>query len=253
MITPDKEYYRKLITSEYRLAPKFNAMVRCMVEYNCALDQSILKIVENLDLDQATSNQLDIIGDCVGAFRFLSFEPTEEAIGVIRCPPPDVLKDDNGETSKYDMYKTLSPGNIDAADVICDYSPTYMDNPQLLTDFIYKILIKARIIQNLWKGNVLDLYEMWNNLFPDIQLQIQDLQDMSFNIVIVGEYPEIIKELMIHGYIIPKPEGVRINALSFVDTNGLPIFSYNYNTLTYSGYKSHWLQSEETEDEHGQV
>ena len=90
------------------------------------------------------------------------------------------------------------------------------------------------------------MYEMWDNLFPDNQgLQIQDLQDMSFNIVLLGNYSKLIQELIVHGYIIPKPEGVRINTLSFIDTDGLPIFAYDYNNINYSGYKSHWLQVHE--------
>ena len=121
-----------------------------------------------------------------------------------------------------------------------------MDDMPLVTDDIYRIMIKSRIIQNVWKGNVLDLYEMWDNLFPDNQgLQIQDLQDMSFNIVLLGNYSKLMQELIVHGYIIPKPEGVRINTLSFIDTDGLPIFAYDYNNINYSGYKSHWLQVHE--------
>lgn len=54
-----------------------------------------------------------------------------------------------------------------------------------------------------------------------------------------------MQELIVHGYIIPKPEGVRINTLSFIDTDGLPIFAYDYNNINYRGYKSHWLQVHE--------
>lgn len=43
MITHDTEYYRKLITSEYRGSPRFNEMVRKMASYGRELDISILK------------------------------------------------------------------------------------------------------------------------------------------------------------------------------------------------------------------
>ena len=89
---------------------------------------------------------------------------------------------------------------------------------------------------------------MWADLFPEnLGIQIQDLQDMSYNIVLVGQYTGLMRELIMHGYIIPKPEGVRINSLAFIDTSGMPIFAYDYNTLNYSGYKSHWLQVKQTE------
>ena len=72
MITPNKEYYRNLVTSEYRLAPKFNEMVRQLVDYNCELDRSILSLVEKIDIDTATDDQLDILGACVGVHRTLN-------------------------------------------------------------------------------------------------------------------------------------------------------------------------------------
>ena len=57
MRTNDKEYYRHLITSEYRNAPKFNAMVRGMVDYGCKLDMAILKMIEQFDIDTAADAQ----------------------------------------------------------------------------------------------------------------------------------------------------------------------------------------------------
>ncbi len=247
MITPDKEYYRELITSEYRLAPRFNAMVRKMVGYGCVLDTAILKIVDSFDLDVATDDQMDIIGECVGVSRDLSFEPTPLGRGEIVCPSPDEIDADT-DPSMYTIYKTPTPFNLEETDVIKGYAPADLEDAPLITDDVFRTMIKARIVQNVWKGNVLELYEMWANLFPDnLGIQIQDNQDMSFNIILVGDYTGLMRELIMHGYIIPKPEGVRINALSFISTDGMPIFAYNYNTLNYSGYKSHWLQTKETE------
>ena len=247
MITPDKEYYRDLITSEYRLAPRFNAMVRKMAEYGCTLDTSILKIVEAFDLDTATDDQLDIIGECVGVTRDLDFEPSPIGRGEIICPSPDEMEKDT-DPSMYTVYQAPTPSNLSETDIVDGYAPVDIEDAPLITDEVFRTMIKARIVQNVWKGNVLELYEMWANLFPDnLGIQIQDNQDMSFNIVLVGAYTGLMQELITHGYIIPKPEGVRINMLSFIDTDGMPIFAYDYNTLNYSGYKSHWLQVKETE------
>ena len=44
MIIREREYYRNLVTSEYRGGKKFNAMIRKMVDYNCLLDRSILSL-----------------------------------------------------------------------------------------------------------------------------------------------------------------------------------------------------------------
>lgn len=248
MITPNQEYYRELITSEYKLAPRFNAMVRKMVDYNCEMDQFILKVVEMFDIETAHDDQLDIIGDCVGTSRELDFDPSPLVRGAIICPTPAEMEKDSGDESVYTVYHTPTPANMDEADFIKGYVPADIEDDPLITDSVFRTMIKARIVQNVWKGNVLDLYEMWANLFPEnLGIQIQDLQDMSYNIVLVGQYTDLMRELIMHGYIIPKPEGVRINALSYIDTSGMPIFAYDYNTLNYSGYKSHWLQVKQTE------
>ena len=244
MNMPDKEYYRNLITSEYRLAPHFNAMVRGMVDYNCKLDRFIMKMVEHFDVASATGDQLDILGDCVGVSRNLDFEPTPAATGSIICPGPEAMEKDNEAVeSELTTYKTPAPVNVAETDTLQGWAPSDMQDMPLISDDIYRRMIMAKIIQNVWKGNVLELYEMWDALFPENQgLQIQDLQDMSFNIVLIGNFSQLLQELILHGYIIPKPEGVRINMLSFISNDGRPIFSYKYNNLNWSGYKSHWIQ-----------
>ena len=245
MRSPEKEYYRKLITSEYQLAPRFNQMVTHTVDYNCSLDKFILKTVEKFDLDTATAEQLDIIGACVGVSRDLNFEPTPVGRSEIICPSPKELEKDRGDESIYTIYRTPKPYSMDGSGVISGHAPRDIEDVPLINDDVYRVMIKARIIQNTWKGNVSELYDMWRNLFPEnMGIQIQDLQDMSFNVILIGDYSGLMRELIMHGYIIPKPEGVRINALSFIS---MPIFSYDYHTLNYSGYRSHWLQTKEKE------
>lgn len=244
MTPKNKGYYTGLITSEYKAAPHFNSLVAKLVDYNIALDRYILKMVDMFDVDTAKDDQLDILGECVGVTRSLSFEPSPAAKGHLYLPGPETTEEFNGDESLYLQYRTPSPANMAETDTVRTLDVKYEnDETPLINDDIFRIMVKARIIQNIWKGNVLDLYEMWSLLFPDnLGLQIQDLQDMSFNIVLVGSYSNLMQELIAHGYIIPKPEGVRINMLSFVSTDGLPIFSYDFDTLNYSGYKGHWLQ-----------
>lgn len=52
---------------------------------------------------------------------------------------------------------------------------------------------------------------------------------MSFNIVLLGEYSKLMQELIIHGYIIPKPEGVKINTLSLLTQK---VFLYLLTIIT---------------------
>lgn len=123
---------------------------------------------------------------------------------------------------------------------LLDFVPSGGESP-LLDDYTYRFLIKATIIKNTWKGKLEDLYSAWSVLYPESKLfQIQDLQDMTLNVIIAGDFSSLQKELISKGYIIPKPEGVRINLMTITDTSGFPLFSYDLDTLYYSGYTSHW-------------
>ena len=61
MIIREREYYRNLVTSEYRGGKKFNAMIRKMVDYNCLLDRSILSIVDRFDVETAAVSYTHLI------------------------------------------------------------------------------------------------------------------------------------------------------------------------------------------------
>ena len=125
---------------------------------------------------------------------------------------------------------------------LLEFIPSGGESP-LLDDETYRFLIKATIIKNTWKGRLEDLYSAWRVLYPESKLfQIQDLQDMTFNVIIAGDFSSLQKELISKGYIIPKPEGVRINLMTITDTTGYPLFSYDLDTLYYSGYTSHWAE-----------
>lgn len=130
-------------------------------------------------------------------------------------------------------------GKIAGVGRLLNFYPSGGESP-LMDDDTYRLVIKARLIQNLWKGTLDELYSAWGVLFPDISLQIQDLQDMTYNVVIVGAFTSLMRELIVNGYIVPKPEGVRINIMTITDTTGLPLFAYDLDTYQYSGYTAHW-------------
>lgn len=135
-------------------------------------------------------------------------------------------------------------GRIVGVDRLLSFHPVSGDSP-LMNDSTYRMVIKAKIIQNTWKGTLDDLYEAWAVLFPEVRyFQIQDLQDMTYNVVIMGAFTPLERELIANGYIIPKPEGVRINLLTITDTSGLPLFAYDMDTYLLSGYTSHWAEAQ---------
>jgi hypothetical protein len=80
-----------------------------------------------------------------------------------------------------------------------------------LQDEHYRIVIRAKIGINHWNGSIPQMQDNWNNLFPDLRLVVIDNQDMSMDVHIVGRVSILFTELTEHWYIVPKPEGVRIN------------------------------------------
>lgn len=107
----------------------------------------------------------------------------------------------------------------------------------ILSDEIYRVLIKATIIKNNWRGGISDLYDAWLQLFPNIKISIRDNQDMTMDVTLVGEIHPQIVSLVEHGYIIPKPQGVKVN----MQINNNPIFAYESDTDELAGYdKGEW-------------
>ena len=235
------DYYKRLVTSEYRHSPRFTAMVQKLLSYGLKVDDSINNMIVAFEVDNASTAQLDILGQIVGVSRQLKFEPSAAAIGEVICPSPAEMA--SGEV--YPIIYTPAPDKLASTPMLTGYPPAEMGEGNLLDDEVFRLMIKARIIQNTWKGTIGELYDLWDAVMGvNKKLSIEDLQDMSYNIVLQGDYTQLEEELIIHAYVIPKPEGVRINVLTFVSTDGLPLFSYDYNTMRYSGYESHWAEKE---------
>lgn len=235
------DYYKRLVTSEYRHSPRFTAIVQKLLSYGLDIDNSINNMLLAFEVDNASTAQLDILGQIVGVGRQLKFEPSAAAIGEVICPSPAEMA--SGEV--YPIIYTPTPDKLESTPMLTGYPPAEMGEGNLLYDEVFRLMIKARIIQNAWKGTIGELYDLWDAVMgANKKLSIEDLQNMSYNIVLQGDYTQLEEELIIHAYVIPKPEGVRINVLTFVSTDGLPLFSYDYNTMRYSGYESHWAEAE---------
>lgn len=110
-------------------------------------------------------------------------------------------------------------------------------NSSILTDDLYRILLKATIAKFNWQGGIEDLYKYWGQLLPGIKISIRDNQDMTIDITLVGVKNEQLKEMILLGYIIPKPQGVRLN----MQVSANPVFAYDLDNSSFAGYeKGEW-------------
>lgn len=188
----DSTYYLKLITSEYRHSPKFNAWLRKLIEIGCAADTTAEDIINAFNIDFAVGNQLDILGLIIGRSRTVNFQPKAGMSAVL---------DDN----------------------------------------YYRLVLKAKIVWNHWNGTLPQLIENWQVLFPNGKILFFDNQNMSMDVVLIGEFSQMEKDLIDNGYIVPKPEGVRINFIVIETPEGIPLFSYGYDNELLGGYGTHWF------------
>jgi hypothetical protein len=100
-------------------------------------------------------------------------------------------------------------GDIVGRNRTLSFDPADGSSP-VLDDETYRILQKAKISMNQWDGTIPGVLELWENLFPQYELIIQDNQDMTMDLYVVGLVTPLEQELLRRGYIAPKPMGVLI-------------------------------------------
>ena len=108
----------------------------------------------------------------------------------------------------------------------------------ILDDDTYRLYIKAKIAQNQWDGTIISLYPIWQNLFPSGSIIIIDNQNMTADITLKGTFTSIIHDLIINGYIVPRPEGVQYTYIFGV----LPYFGFGSSPSYIAGFgEGHWV------------
>ncbi|WPS86454.1 DUF2612 domain-containing protein [Brevibacillus halotolerans] len=113
----------------------------------------------------------------------------------------------------------------------------------IMGDSIYRVALKAKIAQNQWDGTIPQIYELWDDLFPDARLKLYDNQDMTMKASIRGDLGLESVLLVTVGYIIPKPSGVRLNIAWESELDRM-----DYIGMCVSGTEVVTIQSEMPED-----
>jgi hypothetical protein len=128
-------------------------------------------------------------------------------------------------TTAFDIDKAIGIqqdiiGKSIGSNRILDVQPVGMS--PVLDDGTYRLLQKAKIAQNNWDSTVPQIYELWNNMFDDLGLQVIDNQDMSMTAVVTGYVNQENQALIANNYIVPKPSGVSINYIGLSPVTFMP-------------------------------
>lgn len=139
-----------------------------------------------------------------------------------------VLKsiDDNFDLDNAIGAQLDTLGTIIGRERTLDFQPLNGFSP-VMDDETYRLTLKAKTAMNNWDGTITQMYEIWNDIFggdTDLDLQIQDNQDMSFNAYITGYVDQLQQDLIQHGYVVPKPQGVRVN---YIQKNPITFNAYS--------------------------
>ncbi len=205
------EGYLNLITSAFRLKPKFTAMISADVSIPVRVQDIMGSYIPLFDVDLAAGTQLDIIGLWVGVSRN------------VNVPIPGVY-------FSWDADYTLG---WDFGTWQANLTPFAVT---VLPDDAYRTLIKAKIAANSWDGTTNGAYAIWERLFTQFTILIQDNQDMSYDLIFVGGIIDSLTLALIQGGYIPlKPEGVRVHEY-FIPVDANPVFGWDLENDFVQGW-----------------
>lgn len=203
--------YLALITSQHQDKPNFIETVSASVAPYIAVQNVLKSLSESFDIDTATGEQLDILGAWIGRPRRIETPLTGVYFAWDSAP--------GWESGVWQGAFDPDSGLVD------------------LPDDAYRLLLKAKIAANSWDGSVNSAYDIWSNIFDnDIILLIQDNQDMSIVIGIVGDSLSAVeRSLLINGYIPLKPAGVEVQAYALAETK---LFGWDAESNALAGWNS---------------
>lgn len=124
-----------------------------------------------------------------------------------------------------------------------DFQPDKGLDP-VLDNAAYRMLLQAKIAQNMWKGGIMDLRDLWATIFGN-GIILQDNQNMTIDVVVIGNsFDQIVRNMIQKGMIVPKPQSVKLTTY-FSDQE---VFGYDMETNTIRGYdEANWIE-ENTKD-----
>ena len=147
----------------------------------------------------------------------------------------DVMTCNVGMTEAFDLDYAAGVqldilGSIAGVSRTVSFQPSGGVSP-ILDDTTYRLVIKATIANNQWQGTQDELYIIWKQLFSSGTIVIFDNQNMTCTITLTGVFSSIIQDLIVNGYIVPRPEGVEYTYLF----GNFPIFGTDESNSFIAG------------------
>lgn len=182
MNIPDRIY------AQYRDKPKAVAWYEIARKLGGSIEAAAQAVRKSYDIDTAVGEQLNVIGRIVVAPR--SF------VGSIPMNP-----------ALFDLTDGDEFGDDGAM-----FSALMIDKDGQLSDDLYRLVIKAKIIKNNGDATIESILDGMNFLLPRADvLRVTDGEDMSLSIEFYGQITSLERYALLNAGLVPKPQAVRFN------------------------------------------
>lgn len=182
MNIPDRIY------AQYQNKPKAMDWYGIARKLGGSIEAAAQAVRKSYDIESSEGEQLNVIGRIVVAPR--SF------VGAIPMDPGLFALTDGDEF-----------GDEDAV-----FSALTIDQDGELSDELYRLVIKAKIIKNNGDATIENILDGMNFLLPNADvLRVTDGEDMSFSIEFYGQITNLERFALLNAGLVPKPQAVRFN------------------------------------------
>ena len=180
----------KRIYAQYRGKPKAVAWYNIARQLASQIADAAAAVRIMYDIDFAQGEQLDVIGRIV----------------VI---PRDFVGKITMETS---MFATPENEPGEFGDTSAMFSAPSVDQSSKMSDDLYRIAIKSKILKNNSFATIDDIMTGMNFMLPNAQVvRIVDGEDMSFSVEFYGQISNLERWALLNAALVPKPQGVKFN------------------------------------------
>lgn len=176
------------IYNQYRNKEKFESWSEIPRSFSDEIIDACYDIKCSYDIDSNSGAQLDVIGNVI----------VEDRTYV--------------ESLEFTVYECNTDGDFECGDDSVQCSTVYATDDSELSDDYFKVLLKSKIQKNNGDATIDDILTAMETIAPDSPpLRLTDGEDMSYSIEFYGSIDEVIRDLLIYGDILPRPQGVKFN------------------------------------------
>lgn len=207
--------YAALLSQEHR-KPMLTAWVQVLTEAMNANATILASLPSKFDVQVAVGEQLDFTGEWIGTTRVLDLPASDG----------------------YFSWDTANRG-WDQAPWFFASSPILV--PYTLDDDHYRMLLFAKIADNMWDGSIPSAYAVWNQFYPNgvpYQFFIQDRENMEAVQGLVGITTPVTPDaiaLLRSGRLGLDPVGVNVK-YAYIPDVAAPMFAFDLDTPFFKGW-----------------